>query len=72
MKYYSVLLILVFTSISLILSGCFKWAARAESKLPKETALHNTYTYKGKVIIVGAGASGLAAAKVLEKNNGNR
>ncbi|MFT6204616.1 MAG: monoamine oxidase [Spirosomataceae bacterium] len=67
MKLNFVLLFLI--SSSLFLSGCFKWAARAESKLPTETALHKTYSYKGKVIIVGAGASGLAAAKVLEQND---
>ena len=69
MKLKSILLVFVITSLSFCLSGCFKWAARAESKLPKETALQKTYNYDGKVIIVGAGASGLAAAKVLEKNN---
>ncbi len=63
------LLLLVLIFLSLFFSGCFEWAARAESKLPKETALHKTYNYGGKVIIVGAGASGLAAAKVLEQNN---
>jgi monoamine oxidase len=51
------------------LSSCFKWAARAVNKLPEETALQKTYIYDGKVIIIGAGASGLAAAKVLEQNN---
>jgi monoamine oxidase len=51
------------------LSGCFQWAARAKNKLPKQTALEKTYNYSGKVIIVGAGAAGLAAAKVFEKNN---
>ena len=50
-------------------TGCFKWAARAKNKLPQETALQKTYDYNGKVIVIGAGASGLAAAKVLEKNN---
>jgi monoamine oxidase len=53
----------------LSLSSCFKWAARAVNKLPEETALQKTYIYDGKVIIIGAGASGLAAAKVLEQNN---
>jgi len=57
----------IIMSISLL--GCFQWAARAQSKLPNETALQKTYAYKGKVIIVGAGAAGLAAAKVLEQNN---
>ena len=50
-------------------TSCLKWAARADKKLPDETALLKTYHYSGKVIIIGAGASGLAAAKVLEKNN---
>lgn len=30
--------------------------------------MHRTYDYEGKVIIVGAGAAGLAAARVLEDN----
>ncbi|MEO0897153.1 MAG: FAD-dependent oxidoreductase [Bacteroidota bacterium] len=48
--------------------GFFKWAARAADKLPKQTALDKSYTYKGKVIIVGTGGAGLAAAKILERN----
>jgi monoamine oxidase len=69
LKFRSVLLILFITSLSFCLSGCFNWAARGERKLPKETSLNKTYNYDGKIIIVGAGASGLAAAKVLEQNN---
>ncbi len=60
-------IILSFLVISL--SSCLRWAARAVDQLPEETALHKSYVYKGKVIIIGAGASGLAAAKVLEQNN---
>ncbi len=63
------LLFFVLCFLSVTISSCFKWAARAENKLPKETALQKTYNYNGKVIIVGAGAAGLAAAKVLEENN---
>ena len=61
----------VFIIIILLISfnSCLQWAVRAKGKLPTETALHKTYDYNGKVIIIGAGASGLAAAKVLEKNN---
>jgi monoamine oxidase len=62
-------LIIVFCFLSLTLTGCLKWAARAHNIIPDKTALNKTYTYKGKVIIVGAGAAGLAAAKVLEQNN---
>ena len=60
---------IIFTILSLSLTGCLQWAARAEKKLPEETALQKKYDFDGKVIVIGAGASGLAAAKVLEKNN---
>ncbi len=69
MKFRNILLVLVTTSLTLCLSSCYKWAARAHKELPKQTALDKTYCYQGKVIIAGAGASGLAAAKVLEQNN---
>ena len=69
MKFRNVLLVLVTTSLTFCLCSCYKWAARAHKELPEQTALDKTYNYQGKVIIVGAGASGLAAAKVLEQNN---
>ena len=69
MKFRNVLLVLVTTSLTFCLSSCYKWAARAYKELPEQTALDKTYSYQGKVIIIGAGASGLASAKVLEQNN---
>ena len=56
-------------AISITITSCVNWAARAEEKLPEQTAIDKTYNYNGKVIIIGAGASGLAAAKILEQNN---
>jgi hypothetical protein len=44
------------------------WGPRAASYLPKQTALDRTYHFDGEVLIVGAGAAGLAAARVLEDN----
>ena len=51
-----------------LLAGCFPWGSRAVRYLPDETALQRTYDYPGEVLVVGAGASGLAAARVLEEN----
>ena len=62
---------IIFTILSLCLTGCLQWAARVEKKLPEETALQKKYDFDGNVIIVGAGAAGLAAAKILEQNNIN-
>ena len=47
----------------------FRWGSRALDMFPEDNALDKTYNYKGKVIIIGAGASGLAAAKILQQNN---
>jgi len=51
-----------------LLAGCFPWGPRAVRYVPHETALQRAYTYTGEVLVVGAGASGLAAARVLEEN----
>ena len=54
-----------------VFTGCFKWGSRAYDRFPETIALDKNYFYEGKVIIVGAGASGLAAARILERNNIN-
>jgi len=46
----------------------FRWGSRAEELLPEPSLLEQNYQYDGKVLIIGAGASGLAAARVLKKN----
>ena len=61
--------ILFLSAFALTLSGCFNWAARAVEKLPEKSTLNRDYDYEGKVVIIGAGSAGLAAANVLEKNN---
>lgn len=52
----------------LLLTGCFRWGSRATRFAPEETALQRSYAYGGEVVVVGAGAAGLAAARVLEDN----
>lgn len=69
MKINHILGLILLCLFGLTVSSCFKWAARAHNKISKTTALNKSYNYDGKVIIVGAGAAGLAAAKVLEQNN---
>ena len=61
--------ILFLSAFALTLSGCFNWAARAVEKLPEKSTLNRDYDYEGKVVIIGAGSAGLAAANVLENNN---
>ena len=46
----------------------FHWGSRASRHLPEQTALDRKYDYDGEVLIVGAGAAGLAAARVLQEN----
>jgi monoamine oxidase len=46
----------------------FQWGSRAGRHVPERTALDQTYGYDGEVLIIGAGAAGLAAARVLEEN----
>lgn len=57
-----------FLAALILLTGCFPWGSRAVRFVPDETALQRTYDYRGEVLVVGAGASGLAAARVLEDN----
>ncbi len=68
MKLHQYIVFISFILMASSLSSCFNWAARAKNKIPNKTALDKTYDYNGKVIVIGAGASGLAAAKILQKN----
>ena len=56
-------------SFVLLVMGCFQWGSRAGRHLPEYTALDKSYEYDGEVIVIGAGAAGLAAARVLEEND---
>ena len=44
------------------------WGPGAARYLPEKTPLQQNYSYDGVVIIVGAGAAGLDAARVLDEN----
>ena len=59
---------LLFLAASSALAGCFQWGSRGVRHLPRTTALEQSYSYEGRVIVVGAGAAGLAAARVFEDN----
>ena len=58
----------MFGFIMVSMMGCFHWG-QERHKLPAQTALDKTYQYNGEVIIIGAGSSGLAAARILEQND---
>ena len=66
--YTSILLLSVFMLISCNKQN-YEFGSLAFDRLPEKTAIDQEYSYSGKVIIIGAGASGLAAATILEKNN---
>ena len=55
--------------LSTVFTGCVKLSGMAYEEFPKRTALDKSYSYDGKIVIIGAGASGLAAARILENNN---
>ncbi len=69
MKIQSKLKITVLYVLAITFTGCANLVGWTYKEFPKETALDKSYSYDGKVIIIGAGASGLAAAKILESNN---
>ena len=52
--------------VMFVLMGCFQWGSRLV-KTSNYTALDKSYEYDGDVIIIGAGAAGLAAARYLKK-----
>lgn len=60
--------ILLLTVVFFIGCQSYEWGSQTFHQLPELTALDKTYSYDGKIIIIGAGASGLAAAKILERN----
>ena len=49
----------------------FNWASRAFNDFPKNLPTTKKYDFAKEIAIVGAGASGLAAANILENNNLN-
>jgi len=46
----------------------FQWGSRGQRHLPNPPLLDRIHKYDGEVLVIGAGASGLAAARILEKN----
>lgn len=49
----------------------FNWSSRAFNDFPKNLPTTKKYDYTKEIAIIGAGASGLAAANILEKNKLN-
>ena len=50
----------------LVAPRVFQWGSRAVRYLPGQAAASRAHEFGGTVIVVGAGAAGLAAAKALE------
>lgn len=65
-RYSIYILILVFISILILLSNCSGWLTTLGDNSPRKLVEIKEHNFKGKVIVIGAGASGLAAAALLE------
>lgn len=68
-KPYSIyLVLLIFVMIVALLSNCSGWLITIADNSPQKLVQIKEHTFKGKVIVIGAGASGLAAVTLLKKH----